>query len=42
MITSDQARSLHETTKYPAKKIADALDYHFQSIDKVFKEIFRD
>jgi nucleoside-diphosphate-sugar epimerase len=42
MITSDQARSLHETTKYPAKKIADALDYHFQSIDKVFKEIFPD
>jgi dihydroflavonol-4-reductase len=40
MITSDQARSLHETTKYPNKKIADALGYSFQSIDKVFEEIF--
>lgn len=40
MLTSDQARSLHETTAYPNDKIVQAVGYRFTEIEKAFQEIF--
>lgn len=40
LLTKDQARAVHETTRYPNDKIVAALGYGFTPIEEVFTEIF--
>ena len=40
-LTHDQARSLHETVRYPNDKIVSAIDYRFTDIEIEFRQIFQ-